>query len=187
MIIVKKILILSVLMALTASASAHSLYAEFPEKLECGSEAEVWIAYGHGGTTEPNHIDLAAAKLVSPDGKKVDLALEPYKSGLLGAISLEEKGCYILDLQAESALFDPSWYGSSGSKSLVEKYAHVLMPVESGEGFGWSEGSGLEIVPDVDPMALNLGMISQLMHSGTVIPWLAAIVQLWLDRLRTSW
>lgn len=155
--ILKILQILSVLMALTAFASAHSLYAEFPETLECGSETYVWIAYGHGGTAEPEPIDLAAPKLISPDGNAVDLALEPYKSGLLGEISLDEMGCYILNLQSEFSLFDPAWYGSSGSKSLIEKYAHVLMPVESGEGFDWSDGRGLEIVPTVDPYGLKSG------------------------------
>lgn len=153
----RKLLILFALVALIALASAHSLYAEFPQKLTSGLQVPIWIAYGHGGTAEPETIDLTAAKVVSPDGKAVDLALKPYKSGLLGEISLVEKGCYLLDLQAKSNLFDPSWYGSSGRKSLVEKYAHVLMPVESGKGSDWSEGKGLEIVPEVDPYGLRSG------------------------------
>ncbi len=65
---VKKILIFSVLMALTAFASAHALM-RFPEQLECGSEAEVWIASGHGGTTRASY-RFSCAKLGSPDGKK---------------------------------------------------------------------------------------------------------------------
>ncbi len=157
MIIMKSILLISVLVALVACASAHSLYAEFPEKPALGSEAKVWIAYGHGGTAESDLSGLPVAKLVSPEGKVSDLALESYKSGLIGEVSLSEKGCYILDLQAESTLFDPSWYGSSGGKNLVEKYGRVLMPVESGKGCDWSSGKGLEIIPKVDPYGLKSG------------------------------
>lgn len=157
MIIMKGIALLSMLMALLAIASAHSLYAEFAEKPTLQSDMKVWIAYGHGGEADSELLDLPVARLISPEGKIADLVLEPYKSGLLGRISPGEKGCYILDLQAESTLFDPMWYGSSGNRNLVEKYARVLIPVQSGRGFDWSDGKGLEIVPETDPYGLKSG------------------------------
>ncbi len=46
--------------------------------------------------------------------------------------------------------FDPPG-GTSGSNSLDEKYAHVLMPVESERDL-MSEGRGLEIVQMAIPM-----------------------------------
>ena len=150
-------LLLLVLSALVASASAHSLYAEFPEKLTAGSEAEIWIAYGHGGTADSELLSLALARLIEPGGEKIDLELEPYQGGLLGRAAIGGPGCYILDLQAEPTFFDPSWFGAAGRRSLVEKYARSLMPVESGQGFGWSKGDGLEIVPETDPYLLRSG------------------------------
>jgi len=157
MIIMKVIALLSMLVALVAFGSAHSLYAEFAEKPALQSDMKVWIAYGHGGEAESKLLDLPVARLISPDGKVSDLVLEPYKSGLLGRISPGEKGCYILDLQAESTLFDPAWYGSSGNRNLVEKYARALIPVQSGHGFDWSDGKGLEIVPELDPYGQKSG------------------------------
>lgn len=153
----KVILLISILMALVAFASGHSLYAEFPEKPTLQSDMKFWIAYGHGGEAESELLDLPVARLISPEGKMTDLILEPYKSGLLGRISPGEKGCYILDLQAESTFFDPAWYGSSGNKNLVEKYARALIPVQSGQGFDWSDGEGLEIVPETNPYGLKSG------------------------------
>jgi hypothetical protein len=155
--IMKSILHLLMLVALIASASAHSLYAEFPEKLSSGTESDIWIAYGHGGTADSVLLDLPVAKAILPDGGKVDLELEPYQGGLKGTVPLDEPGCYILDLQMETSFFDPAWFVSAGSKSLVEKYGRALLPAESGEGFGWSSGEGLEIVPTVDPYGLKTG------------------------------
>ncbi len=157
MAIMKVVLHLIMLMALIEAASAHSLYAEFPEKLSHGSESDIWVAYGHAGTADSELLALLAAKAISPDGEAVDLELEPYQGGLKGQISLENQGCYILDLQMEPTFFDPAWYGSSGSKSLVEKYGRALLPAGSGEGFGWSSGKGLEIVPEIDPYELKSG------------------------------
>jgi len=153
----KSILHLLMLVALIASASAHSLYAEFPEKLSSGSESDVWIAYGHGGTADSELLDLPIAKAISPEGGEADLELEPYQGGLKGLVSLEKSGCYILDLRMEPSFFDPAWFGASGSKAMVEKYGRALLPVESGEGFGWSSNEGLEIVPEVDPHELKSG------------------------------
>ncbi len=153
-----KILLLPMeLLVLVSLVSAHSLYAEFPEKLASGSEAEIWIAYGHGDVSESENLSLAWASLVAPDGSKSELKLEPCQSGFLGTVQLKSPGCYMLDFESEPFIFDPSWYGSSGSASLVEKYASALMPAGSGQGYGWSEGQGLEIVPETDPYGLKSG------------------------------
>ncbi|OPY52843.1 MAG: Nickel uptake substrate-specific transmembrane region [Methanosaeta sp. PtaU1.Bin060] len=152
----RELLIIAFVM-LISLASCHSLYAEFPQKLSANSQAKIWIAYGHGGSAESDLESLQKADLITPSGDASAIQLEPYKSGLLGSISLSEKGCYLLDLQAETALFDPTWYGSSGYRSLIEKYAHVLIPVESGNGYSWSDGEGLEIVPKTDPYGLKSG------------------------------
>jgi cobalt/nickel transport protein len=146
-----------VLIALIALSSAHSLYAEFPETLRPGSEAAVWVAYGHGGAVGLPLVSLPVANLISADDEETELKLEPYQGGLKGSVPLDKPGCYILDLQMEPSFFDPAWFGSTGSKSLVERYGRALLPAESGDGSGWSRGEGLEIVPTVDPHGLKTG------------------------------
>ncbi|HOT07713.1 MAG TPA: DUF4198 domain-containing protein [Methanotrichaceae archaeon] len=142
---------------LISGASAHTLYAEFPRELSAGSSAGVWIAYGHGGTAETELISLPVAHLISPGGRVTNLDLEPYSGGLRGRVGLEETGTYTLDLQSETSLFDPSWFGASGDRTLIEKYSRALLPVQSGHGFGWSSGKGLEIVSETDPYLLKKG------------------------------
>lgn len=142
---------------LISSAAAHSLYAESPQDLALDSETEFWIAYGHGGSAESRIDSLPLARLISPDGSESELMLEPYQDGLKGSVALQKPGCYILDLAMQTSLFNPAWFGAAGSKSLVEKYGRVLMPAGSGEGFDWSSGKGLEIVPEVDPYGLKSG------------------------------
>lgn len=149
---------LSILLGLMiSSAAAHSLYAEFPQDLNLNSETEFWIAYGHGGSAESQIDSLLLVRLISPDGGESDLELAPYQDGLKGSVALQKPGCYILDMQMHTILFNPAWFGAAGSKSLVEKYGRVLMPVGSGEGFDWSSGKGLEIVPETDPYGLKSG------------------------------
>jgi len=153
-----RLTLLTILLAsITISAYGHSLYVEFPEHMSLNSPAELWIAYGHGGSTDQELSSLPLAKLISPDGQERDLMLEPFRGGLKGIAPLETSGCYILDLQMESSFFDPAWFGAAGSKSLVEKYGRALLPMESGKGFEWSKGEGLEIVPAVDPYSLRSG------------------------------
>lgn len=140
---------------LVSVAAAHSLYAEFPSDLSPDSNAEIWIAYGHGGSVDAQIDSLPVARFIPPYQDKTDLELAPYLDGLKGTVALEEPGCYILDLQMETALFDPTWFGAAGSKILVEKYGRALLPAGSGQGFGWSSGTGLEIVPETDPYGLK--------------------------------
>jgi cobalt/nickel transport protein len=142
---------------LVSTAAAHSLYAEFSSDLSPGSNAEIWIAYGHNGSANTQLDFLPVARLISPNHDKTKLELAPYQSGLKGAVALKEPGTYILDLQMETTLFDPAWFGAAGSKNLVEKYGRVLMPAGSGQGFGWSSDTGLEIVPKTDPHSLQSG------------------------------
>lgn len=142
---------------LISTASAHNLYAEYPQNLSANSEAEIWIAYGHGGSADTEIESLPLARMISPEGEETNLELDPYEGGLKGDVALGDTGCYILDMQMPSSLFDPSWYGSTGSKSLVEKYGRALLPVLSGEGYSWSGGDGLEIVPETDPYLLKAG------------------------------
>ena len=153
----KSTCLLMLLGLLVSSAAAHSLYAEFPADLSSNSKADIWIAYGHGGSADTQIDSLPVARMISPDQEETDLELAPYQDGLKGSVALQEPGCYILDLQMQTSLFDPAWFGAAGAKSLVEKYGRVLMPAGSGQGFDWSSGSGLEIVPETDPYGLKSG------------------------------
>ena len=138
----KSTCLLMLLGLLVSSAAAHSLYAEFPADLSSNSKADIWIAYGHGGSADTQIDSLPVARLISPDQEQSDLELAPYQDGLKGSVALQEPGCYILDLQMQTSLFNPAWFGAAGAKSLVEKYGRVLMPAGSGQGFDWSSGSG---------------------------------------------
>lgn len=149
--------LLILLSLMVSPAAAHSLYAEFPEDLASNSQADIWIAYGHGGSADSQIKSLSVARMILPDQEETNLLLEPYQDGLRGAIALKEPGCYILDLQMPSSLFDPAWFEAAGNKILVEKYGRALMPAESGEGFDWSDNSGLEIVSHSDPYGLKSG------------------------------
>ncbi len=142
---------------LVSDASAHSLYVEFPRDLSTDANAEFWIAYGHGGSADQEISSLPVARIVSPSGQPKELQMHPFQGGLKGDVAFPEPGCYILDMQMDSTFFDPIWFGSSGSRSLVEKYGRALLPVQSGKGFGWSSGTGLEIVPETDPYGLKSG------------------------------
>lgn len=142
---------------LVSSAAAHSLYAEFSPSPAPDSKAEIWIAYGHGGSADTQIDSLPLARLISPDQGKTEIELEPYQDGLKGKVALEKPGCYILDLQMENSFFNPIWFGAAGSISLVEKYGRALLPAGSGQGFSWSSGTGLEIVPETDPYKLKSG------------------------------
>ncbi|MCU0637164.1 MAG: DUF4198 domain-containing protein [Methanothrix sp.] len=157
---------------LVSTAAAHSLYAEYPQNLSSDSEVEIWIAYGHGGSADSRIDSLPLARLISPDGSESELLLEPYLDGLKGSVACEEPGCYILDLAMQTSLFNPAWFGAAGSKSLVEKYGRVLMPVGSGEGFNWSSGKGLEIVPEIDPYGLKSGeeFKAKVLWNGKAVP-----------------
>ena len=155
-----------------SSATAHSLYAEFPQDLGADSETEFWIAYGHGGSADSQIESLPLARLISPDGSESELSLEPYQDGLKGSVAFDEPGCYIMDLQMETTFFDPSSFGAAGKKSLVEKYGRVLMPFQSGEGYDWSSGKGLEIVPETDPYQLESGedFQARVLYNGKSVP-----------------
>lgn len=142
---------------LVSDASAHSLYVEFPRDLSTDANAEFWIAYGHGGSADQEILSLPVAKIVSPSGQSEELSMQPFQGGLKGDVAFPEPGCYIMDMQMNSTFFDPNWFGSSGSRSLVEKYGRALLPVQSGQGFSWSSGTGLEIVPETDPYGLKSG------------------------------
>ncbi len=139
-------------------ACGHMLYAEFPEEISAPSEVEVWITYGHEdeGLTPPR---LSMARTVSPDGSSEDLDLEEHEGGLVGAVNVEEPGCYILDLEKEPRLTDMEWFGINGPASLIQEYGRALMPAGSGRNFDWSSGVGLEIVPASDPSDLERGEI----------------------------
>jgi cobalt/nickel transport protein len=166
---IQMLLILGILMPL---ASGHALYAEFSEDLKPNSQAELWIAYGHGGSADLNLSSLPMIRLISPEGQESDLNLEPYQGGLKINASLKAVGCYILDMKMNTSLFNPSWFGSSGSTSLVEKYGRALLPVQSGEGFDWSNGRGLEIVAESDPYGLKSGQEfkARAMWNGKAVP-----------------
>lgn len=142
---------------LVSDASAHSLYVEFPRDLSTDANAEFWIAYGHGGSADQELVTLPVARLVSPSGQPKELEMQPFQGGLKGDVAFPEPGCYIMDMQMDSTFFDPEWFGSSGSRSLVEKYGRALLPVQSGQGFDWSSGTGLEIIPETDPYGLKAG------------------------------
>lgn len=163
---------LLMLLMLVSSASAHNLYAEFPDELLTDSQAEFWIAYGHVGSADTKLESLPIARIIAPDGKKTDLVLEPYKDGLKGMASLEAPGSYILDLQMTTTFFDPAWFGAAGSKSLVEKYGRVLMPCQSGEGYDWSSGLGMEVVCETDPYQLNPQdeFNARVLYNGKAVP-----------------
>ncbi|NPV62434.1 MAG: DUF4198 domain-containing protein [Methanotrichaceae archaeon] len=153
----RSIIFVLLLGILVSSASGHSLYVEFPRDLSTNSKADFWIAYGHGGSADQEIASLPLARLIWPDGQEEELNLEPFQGGLMGAVSLPEPGCYIMDLQMKTTLFNPEWFGAAGSSSLVEKYGRALLTVDSGQGFGWSSGRGLEIVPETDPYGLQSG------------------------------
>jgi cobalt/nickel transport protein len=153
----KKVALLIFLGLMLQSAAAHQLYAEFPQNLDSETVADFWIAYGHGGSADTKIDSLPLAQLISPDGSASQVEVDPYQDGLKGTASLKEPGCYILDLQMMTTFFDPAAFGSSGSKSLVEKYGRILMPYQSGEGYEWSSGTGLEIVPKTNPYQLKSG------------------------------
>lgn len=170
--IMKTIALLMLLGLMISSAAAHSLYAEFPRDLPLDSETEFWIAYGHGGSADSQIDSLPLARLISPDGSESELLLDPYQDGLKGSAAFEEPGCYIMDLQMATTFFDPAWFGAAGKKSLVEKYGRALMPVQTGEGYDWSSGRGLEIVPQVDPCDLNSGeeFKAKALWNGKAVP-----------------
>jgi cobalt/nickel transport protein len=148
---------LLLLSTLASSASGHTLYAEFSDELHPDTQADFWIAYGHGGSADAELLSLPVARLISPVDETTDLELKSYKDGFKGTAMLKQAGCYILDMQMESTLFNPSWFGAAGSTSLVQKFGRALMPVASGKGYDWSSGSGLEIVPETDPYELKSG------------------------------
>lgn len=152
------LLLMTMIMGLLVpDAAAHLLYAEYPQNLSAYSDVEIWIAYGHGGSADTQIDSLPVARMVSPSQDETGLELASHEGGLMGEVTLESPGCHILDLQMAASLFDPSWYGSSGSKNLIEKYGRSLLPAESGEGYNWSSGMGLEIVPETDPYLLRSG------------------------------
>jgi hypothetical protein len=157
---------------LVSSASAHSLYVEFPRDQSADSKADFWIAYGHGGSADQELISLPLARVISPDSQQEELNQEPFQDGLKGVVSLPDPGCYIMDLQMKTTFFNPEWFGAAGSSSLVEKYGRALMPVESGQGFSWSSGQGLEIVPEIDPYGLKSGdrFEAQALWNGEEVP-----------------
>ena len=152
-----KVALLILLGLMLPSAAAHQLYAEFPQNLDSEAKADFWIAYGHGGSADKKIDSLLVAQLIKPDGSRRAVEVDPYQDGLKGTVSLDEPGCYILDLQMMTTFFDPAAFGSSGSRSLVEKYGRILMPYRSGEGYEWSSGTGLEIVPKTNPYHLKSG------------------------------
>lgn len=168
----KTIALLILLGLMISSAAAHSLYAEFPKDTGPDSQTKFWIAYGHGGSADSQIESLPLAQLISPDGSESELSLEPYQDGLKGAVVFDEPGCYIMDLQMETTFFDPSSFGAAGKKSLVEKYGRVLMPVQSGKGYNWSSGKGLEIVPETDPYQLKSGedFRARVLYNGKSVP-----------------
>ena len=137
-------------------ACGHMLYAEFPEDISAPSEVNVWITYGHD-EEEQTAPSLSMARTISPDGSSEDLDLEERDGGLVGAVEVEEEGCYILDLEKEARLTDMEWFGISGPASLIQEYGRALMPASSGRNFDWSSGEGFEIVPAVDPSDLERG------------------------------
>jgi cobalt/nickel transport protein len=143
---------------LISVSCGHMLYAEFSEEISAPSEVNVWITYGHvdEGQTAPS---LSIARAISPDGSSEDLDLDEQEDGLVGAVKIEEEGCYILDLEKEARLTDMEWFGISGPVSLIQEYGRVLMPAGSGRNSDWSSGEGLEIVPSVDPSNLGRGDI----------------------------
>jgi cobalt/nickel transport protein len=142
---------------LVSNASAHTLYVEFPRDLSADAKAEFWIAYGHDGSADQELAYLPVARIVSPSGLPKELQMQPFQGGLKGDVEFPDPGCYIMDMQMNSTFFDPAWFGASGSRSLVEKYGRALLPVRSGQGFGWSSGTGLEIVSETDPYGLKSG------------------------------
>lgn len=137
-------------------ACGHMLYAEFPEEISAPSDLEVWITYGHDDDdgVAPR---LSAARAISPDGSSCDLVLEEEEGGLRGTVTIEEEGCYILDLEKEPRLTDLEWFGTTGPASLIIEYGRALMPAASGTNFDWSSKEGLEIVPTVDPADIESG------------------------------
>ncbi|MHC1631023.1 MAG: DUF4198 domain-containing protein [Methanotrichaceae archaeon] len=147
------LLILAVI-GIAAVASGHMLYAEFPEEIPANSDVNVWITYGHpqGEKTVP---DLSVADVVSPNGDESNLDLNKYEDGLRGTIDIDEPGCYILNLQMKPTFFDPEWYDTNGDVILLPKYGRSLIVAESGDGYDWSKGDGLEIVPISNPHALR--------------------------------
>lgn len=164
--------LLLLLVILISPAMGHTLYAEFSDELSANSNAPFWIAYGHGGSADTELTSLSLAHLISPGGEASDLALEPYQGGLKGNAALGNAGCYVMDLQMESTLFNPSWFGASGSISLVEKYGRALLPAQSGKGFDWSSNTGLEIVPETDPYDLGSGdqFMARALWNGNAVP-----------------
>jgi cobalt/nickel transport protein len=143
---------------LISIACGHMLYAEFPEDISAPSEVEVWITYGHEdeGLTAPR---LSMARAISPDGSSEDLDLKEGEGRLVGAVEVEEAGCYILDLIKEPRLTDMEWFGINGPASLIQEYGRAVMTAGSGRNSDWSSGEGLEIIPAVDPSDLERGDI----------------------------
>ena len=164
--------LLLLLVILVSPAMGHTLYAEFSDELSANSNAPFWIAYGHGGSADTELTSLSLARLISPGGSASDLVLEPYQGGLRGTAALGDEGCYIMDMQMQSTIFNPSWFGSSGSISLVEKYGRALLPAQSGKGYDWSSNSGLEIVPETDPYDLRSGdqFRAKALWNGNAVP-----------------
>lgn len=154
-----RIVAIMLLLEFIIPASAHLIYVEYPQWISAGSETSIFIAYGHGETADSNQLNLTVANLISPDGDETFLELEPHDGGLKGTVSPDMPGCYLIDLKADASFFDPSWLGISGSRTLLEKYCRALLPVESGKGFDWFRGDGLEIVPEVDPYGMKSGEI----------------------------
>jgi len=149
-------LLLLAVAGLVSAASGHMLYAEFAEGIVAPSEVEVWITYGHDdeGQAAPT---LSMARAVSPDGSSQDLELEEVEGGLLATVSIEEEGCYILDLEKEPRFTDMEWFGITGPASLILEYGRALLPAVTGENSARTSKVGLEIVPAVDPSRIEAG------------------------------
>jgi cobalt/nickel transport protein len=172
---------------LVSSASARSLYVEFPRDLSADPKADFWIAYGHGVSADQEIVSLPPSHLISPDCQEEELNPEPSQCGLNGAVSLPNPGCYIMDLQMKTTFFNPEWFGAVGSSSLVEEYSQALLAVDSGQGFGWPNDRGLEIVPETDPYGLQSGeeFKSQVLWNGRWVSgdYSATVVRLPEDAL----
>jgi cobalt/nickel transport protein len=150
-------LYLAMLMVVGAGslASGHMLFAVYPEEVVEGSRIDLFITYGHdvGGDVVP---DLAVARLIHPRGID-DLELWDEGRGLGGTVEIGDPGCYILDPQMETTLFDQAWFGLGGGSSLLPKSGRAIIPVGTGGDCGFASGDGLEIVPRVDMSGINRG------------------------------
>ncbi|MDR2353513.1 MAG: DUF4198 domain-containing protein [Deltaproteobacteria bacterium] len=184
----KKLALLFVLCSLASPALAHDYWAQFQGIPAEGQKAEVLFGYGHnfpvGETIEAATFAerFLPPKVVGPSGNlKLDPGSQPWlfitadtlKAGTYVVLteskesfSSRTSGGYARQSKKEATGVISCSYGASFGKEIV-----TLGPTK-GKNYAKAYGQKLEIVPQIDPAALKVGVPFpiQVLYEGKALP-----------------